>query len=255
MQEAQNAVAARARSRLVDDRRARRPQRTTATSSEGGRPCTESAAGTALPPSEVLRVAVGARRVRRDARGRPRRSRVSARGASGCSRPGTASCPTSGSRPMCASRPTASRCASGSCARRATSTSGSRDAVERRVTTRTIEALARSFDPAPRSDRRDPGGSVRARELLRRGHARAGARARRRAVPRERARARPAPGDARRAATGARGRDASTGSDATDLAQAPLARTVTYMLIGLSSRCGRWRRSSRAERRSRRSGG
>ena len=38
--------------------------------------------------------------------------------------------------------------------------------------------------------------------------------------------------DARRAATGAR-RDPSLGNDAADLVQAPLARTVTYMLIGL----------------------
>jgi hypothetical protein len=38
--------------------------------------------------------------------------------------------------------------------------------------------------------------------------------------------------DARRAAAGAR-RDPSLGNDATDLVQAPLARTVTYMLIGL----------------------
>jgi hypothetical protein len=43
--------------------------------------------------------------------------------------------------------------------------------------------------------------------------------------------------DARRAATGAPGtgrhRDPALGNDATDLSQAPLARTVTYMLIGL----------------------
>ena len=43
--------------------------------------------------------------------------------------------------------------------------------------------------------------------------------------------------DARRAATGAPGasghRDQALGNDATDLVQAPLARTVTYMLIGL----------------------
>jgi len=41
--------------------------------------------------------------------------------------------------------------------------------------------------------------------------------------------------DARRAATGAPGasRKRSAGEDASDLAQAPLARTVTYMLIGL----------------------
>jgi hypothetical protein len=38
--------------------------------------------------------------------------------------------------------------------------------------------------------------------------------------------------DARRASTGAR-HDPSLGNDATDLVQAPLARTVTYMLIGL----------------------
>ena len=40
--------------------------------------------------------------------------------------------------------------------------------------------------------------------------------------------------DARHASTGAgRSRDRSLGEDATDLTQAPLARTVTYMLIGL----------------------
>lgn len=41
--------------------------------------------------------------------------------------------------------------------------------------------------------------------------------------------------DARRAATGApaTSRKRSAGEDASDLVQAPLARTVTYMLIGL----------------------
>jgi hypothetical protein len=41
--------------------------------------------------------------------------------------------------------------------------------------------------------------------------------------------------DARRAATGpgGRGRAGSHGDDATDLVQAPLSRTVTFMLIGL----------------------
>ena len=39
--------------------------------------------------------------------------------------------------------------------------------------------------------------------------------------------------DARQEATGGRSRDRSLGDDDTDLSQAPLARTVTYMLIGL----------------------
>ena len=121
--------------------------------------------------------------------------------------------------------------------------------VDRRVTTRTIEALAAGFGPpgsahrsstrrtstlGPRRARREPKGYLRGvsfydevmRELVL-GIGGALFVANAWALVRRRADAREAAGTA-----GGRSRGPAHGDDA-DLAVAPLARTVTYMLIGL----------------------
>ena len=199
-----------------------------------GRPaCTESAAGTALPPSEVFRVAVSVGRVHGRQGRRRRRSPASERDASGCSRPDTANSRISASRPTCVSRPTA-------CPLRQRIVRASGDVDERLARTVTARGHDRPRSaPWPaastRSARERPG-IISPRELLRRGHARARAGARRRAVPRQRSRARSPAGRraARRAlATAAAARRPRRPATTADLAQAPLARTVTYMLIGL----------------------